>query len=81
MGTLSEVEGIVGIEGSSSKVRIQITPRKRHDDPVGIELSFTSDGFTGESFWFPTARVRGKFHVNKCKSLNLFIYIYFENYP
>ena len=41
-GTLFEEQGPCVI--CNSKVRVKYTPRKRNDDPVTIEMSFTSDG-------------------------------------
>ncbi len=62
-GTLSEEQEPCYI--CNSKIRMKLTPRRRPDDPSIIELSFTSDGFTGERFWFPTANVRGKHYINR----------------
>jgi hypothetical protein len=41
------------------KMRMKVTPRQRYDDPVVIELSVSSDGFTGDRIRFPSATVRG----------------------
>ena len=71
-GTLSEEQQPCSI--CNSKVRMKVTPRRRPHDPVIIELSFTSDGFTHERFRFPTARVRGKHYKKRCTCLNNLIY-------
>ena len=56
-GTLEEQEPC---EICNSKVRMRVTPKRRYDDPIIIELTFTSDGFTHEYLRFPTAKIRGK---------------------
>ena len=63
-GILSEERGHCSI--CNAKVRMKVTPKRRYDDPIIIELSFTMDDLTRlPDIWFPTARVRGKHYMKR----------------